>query len=273
MLANSLVLHLLLTPWVGCGQTVNLFSFLKVVMLHMELIGMKHRTPCKQMFCLLQSPSTPVWSKTVKTFFFWRRLCCISHYAIKMFDLMHTTDLLGRKRFRHWNCADKYNLIELSDLMQVGALLNRFKPSRKIFYWPFQGCTSFVHLLCFFCLTRLFICALWSPAGKGLTSWLSFVVSYCEFVTFQLVSWVRCGTWFIRFLIFAPLLTLMGFGYDLSDPGFIFCGKQPLLLTRIQLSIPGTMGPLVMPPQWHGRVIKCYPSRSVCTSHPKTSAL
>ena len=24
---------------------------------------------------------------------------------------------------------------------------------------------------------RLFICALWSPAGKGLTSWLSFVAS------------------------------------------------------------------------------------------------
>ena len=38
---------------------------------------------------------------------------------------------------------------------------------------------------------RLFICALWSPAGKGLTSWLSFVVSNCEFVTFSLVSWVR----------------------------------------------------------------------------------
>ena len=27
-----------------------------------------------------------------------------------------------------------------------------------------------------FC-ARLFICALWSPAGKGLTSWFSFVVS------------------------------------------------------------------------------------------------
>ena len=27
-----------------------------------------------------------------------------------------------------------------------------------------------------FC-ARLFICALWSPVGKGLTSWLSFVVS------------------------------------------------------------------------------------------------
>ena len=33
-----------------------------------------------------------------------------------------------------------------------------------------------------------------SPAWKGLTSLLSFVVSNCEFVTFPLVSWVRCGT-------------------------------------------------------------------------------
>ena len=52
----------------------------------------------------------------------------------------------------------------------------------------------------FFCLVfaslcaRLFICNLWLPAGKGLTSWLSFVLSNCEFVTFPLVSWVRCGT-------------------------------------------------------------------------------
>ena len=31
---------------------------------------------------------------------------------------------------------------------------------------------------CRLCLCeRLFICATWSPAGKGLTSWLSFVVS------------------------------------------------------------------------------------------------
>ena len=46
-------------------------------------------------------------------------------------------------------------------------------------------------VLCLLCLcARLFNCALWSPAGKGLTSWLSFVMSYCEFVTFPLVSWV-----------------------------------------------------------------------------------
>ena len=30
---------------------------------------------------------------------------------------------------------------------------------------------------------------------------------FCEFVTFPLVSWVRCGTWLYRFLIFSPLLT------------------------------------------------------------------
>ena len=40
---------------------------------------------------------------------------------------------------------------------------------------------------------RMSIDALWSPAEKGLTSWLSFVMSNCEVVTFPLVSWVRCG--------------------------------------------------------------------------------
>ena len=50
---------------------------------------------------------------------------------------------------------------------------------------------SVLFLLCF--RARLYIAALWSPAGKGLTSWLSFVMSYCEIVTFPLVSWVRSG--------------------------------------------------------------------------------
>ena len=40
----------------------------------------------------------------------------------------------------------------------------------------------FGSVLCLLCLcARLFICALWSPAGKGLTSWLSFVVSTMSF--------------------------------------------------------------------------------------------
>ena len=40
---------------------------------------------------------------------------------------------------------------------------------------------SVLFLLCFG--VRLFIDALWSLAGKGLTSWLSFMMSNCEVVT------------------------------------------------------------------------------------------
>ena len=54
-------------------------------------------------------------------------------------------------------------------------------------------CFFFLSCVCY-AFVRLFICALWSPAGNGLTSWLSFAVSYCEFVTFPSVSWVRYGT-------------------------------------------------------------------------------
>ena len=65
---------------------------------------------------------------------------------------------------------------------------------------------SVLFLLCY--CAHLFIYALWSPAGKRLTSWLSFVMSNCEVVTFPLVSWVRCGAWLYRYLIFALFLTL-----------------------------------------------------------------
>ena len=47
----------------------------------------------------------------------------------------------------------------------------------------------FVDLLCYLCLEfvmflRLFIAALWSPVRKGLTTWLSFVMFNCVYVTF-----------------------------------------------------------------------------------------
>ena len=88
----------------------------------------------------------------------------------------------------------------------------------------------FCSVLCLLCLcARLFICDLWSPAGKGLTSWLLFVVSNCEFVIFPLVSWVRCGTWLYRFLIFAPLLT--------SNDKNTFNSASILFCEAIQLKI------------------------------------
>ena len=57
-----------------------------------------------------------------------------------------------------------------------------------------QLCLVFVMLSCFF-----FNAALWSPAGKRLTSWLLFVMSNCDFVTFP------CGilgqVWYLIVLI------------------------------------------------------------------------
>ena len=95
---------------------------------------------------------------------------------------------------------------------------NRLWPSSKIFYWSFQGGTSFVDPLCFFsvCVCSTFcasVCVcLVVACWEGLASWLSFVVSICEFITFPLVSWVKCGTWLYHFLIFTPLLTFITLG-------------------------------------------------------------
>ena len=49
----------------------------------------------------------------------------------------------------------------------------------------------YLSFLCF--RARLFIDACGHMLGMGLTSWLSFVMSNYEVVTFPLVSWVRCG--------------------------------------------------------------------------------
>ena len=68
--------------------------------------------------------------------------------------------------------------------------------------------------LCYFCivfvmLSRLLIAALWSPAGKGLTSWLSFVVLICMVVTipFGILGQV----WYLIVLIpdLCPFLTFI----------------------------------------------------------------
>ena len=67
-------------------------------------------------------------------------------------------------------------------------------------------------LLCFcsvFCLLRLFICALCSPAGKGLTSWLSFVVSNCVFVTFPFG--ILGQVWYL--IVSIPDLCILTFFY------------------------------------------------------------
>ena len=48
--------------------------------------------------------------------------------------------------------------------------------------------------LVFLMLPCLFIAASWSPAGKGLTSWLLLVMFIVFLLLIFVVSWVRCGT-------------------------------------------------------------------------------
>ena len=68
----------------------------------------------------------------------------------------------------------------------------------------FLFCLVFAMSLCVF-VYMCFVVTCWERADL-----LALVCGvYYEFVTFPLVSWVRCGTWLYRFLIFAPLLTLI----------------------------------------------------------------
>ena len=68
----------------------------------------------------------------------------------------------------------------------------------------------FCSVLCLLCLcARLFICALWSPAGKGLTSLLSFVVST---VSLSLSIGILGQVWYLIVSI-PDLCTLTYFQY------------------------------------------------------------
>ena len=71
--------------------------------------------------------------------------------------------------------------------------------SKKVLLQPYQGDTSCVDHLCYLCLvfvmlSRLFIAAFKSHAGKVLTSWLSFVMFNCLLSFSHVMSLVRCGT-------------------------------------------------------------------------------
>ena len=92
-------------------------------------------------------------------------------------------------------------------------------------YWKGK-LASFVDLLCFcsvlclLCFVHVCLYVLCGHLlGKGwpLGSRLWCLLWVCHFPIGILVSWVRCGTWLYRFLIFAPLLTFTGLLMDQSD--------------------------------------------------------
>ena len=99
--------------------------------------------------------------------------------------------------------------------------------------WIFYA-FSVLRLLCL--CACLFICALWSPAGKGLTFWLSFVVSNCESVTFRLVSSVLdcIDSWSLYHYLFCY--------YSLICKPLVICRFSVICLCHTVLPVPCILG-------------------------------
>ena len=121
-------------------------------------------------------------------------------------------------------------LIHIWTKGEVGVQWNGFKPSSKIFLLTVPRGYFFCGSMCYLCLvlvmlSRLFIAALWSPEGKGLTSWLLFVMFIMILLLSHLVSWDSCGTWLYRFLILAVFLILstynICFGWEIRKLFFL----------------------------------------------------
>ena len=134
------------------------------------------------------------------SFYFWLVMLCF--HARLFIDALWSPAVKG---LTLWSPAGKGLTSWLSFVMSNCEKLNQyFMAKRNVekykFHEPsskkFLGVASFVdHSFCFWLVilcfhARLFIDALWSPAGKGLTSWLSFVMSNCEFVLFDLILYV-----------------------------------------------------------------------------------
>ena len=96
---------------------------------------------------------------------------------------------------------------------------NRFKPSSKIFYWPFQGRTSFVDLICFFlsCVCYVFVSVcLYVLCGHLLgKGWPLGSRLLCLTVSLSLFHWypesavvLDCIYWFLIFAANSYLLQM-----------------------------------------------------------------
>ena len=127
-------------------------------------------------FCELSVSRYSTWVMPKRWYFSWKRMEGIFVYVLEYMiifvslDKMQNINTLMRKSWKSEGRAF-WKLFKWKWL----------SPPVKYFYWPFQGGTYQVDHLCNFCivfvtLSRLLIAAFWLPAGKGLTSWFSFVV-------------------------------------------------------------------------------------------------
>ena len=141
--------------------------------------------------CLSGPPGFTCWISFAPVF---------SFFTVESLSLLHLLVLSWFICSGRW-CIDTllvfhaniYVSWSTSELRVRLAPLNRFKPSSKIFYWPFQGSTSFKDLLCFFCLVfamhlwaSVYMCLVVTCWGKG---WPFGSCLWCPTVSLSLSHW------------------------------------------------------------------------------------
>ena len=119
------------------------------------------------------------------------RACCVFLCFVTFPNVSWSTSAL-RARLAPWNWFNPFSKIVLLTV-----------PRRYFF------CGSVV---LFVMLSRLFIAALWSPAGKGLTYWLLFVMLNCDFINFTCA--ILGQVWYLIELI--PDLCHFSYFYNYS---------------------------------------------------------
>ena len=135
---------------------------------------------------ILVTPKYTLW-QTVKI----RMKCCIMRHFIRVYTVCQAKNSLQRKKYNFYlEIIACDPMIYTMDHPKFIVLYQKEESisAKRVFVYVFLSC------VCYAFVRVCLLCALWSPAGKGLTSWLLFVVSNCEFVTFPLVSLVRYGT-------------------------------------------------------------------------------
>ena len=131
------------------------------------------------------------------------------------YECIYTIRILSIFFTRYWADTKLWQMDRLNDRqpkISVALLFSRVVICGSFLSFMFCVCYAFLYV----------IVALWSPTGKGLSSWLSCVWCFIVFLSlFPVVSWVRCGTWLYQFRIFDSLPLWWNMGTHERSPSFI----------------------------------------------------
>ena len=135
-----------------------------------------------------------------------RHACIIDEWTMLLHMLIWASIVLMQLNLRFWCLLHTQTAMTQARLQKHRLLWTL--TVRLLCYMTYHIYGSFVFLcLVLLRLSCLFIVALWSPAGKGLTFWLLLAMFIVLLLLSHVVSRVRCGTRFYRFLISAVFFT------------------------------------------------------------------